>query len=94
VKLLRDFRTNLEAEIQKRDPPERSVRQCLLSSAPARFPKTSGDQTLAQQTEKQLPGLRAIENQFLKLRQAASSKLIQSRDGQEEEHGSPHRRTV
>ena len=34
-------------------------------------------ETLAQQTEKQLPGLKSsLENQFLKLRQTASSKSL------------------
>jgi hypothetical protein len=34
-------------------------------------------ETLSQQTEKQLPGLKSsVENQFLKLRQTASSKSL------------------
>jgi hypothetical protein len=82
LKLLRDFRTNLEAEIQKlADPAQNgSVRQVhLFVEALHRqvHEDVQAIETLAQQTEKQLPGLKSsLENQFLKLRQTASSKSL------------------
>jgi hypothetical protein len=82
VKLLRDFRTHLEAEIQKlADPAQNgSVRQVHLF-VEALYRQVHEDvqaiETLAQQAEKQLPGLKSsLENQFLKLRQTASSKSL------------------
>jgi hypothetical protein len=82
MKLLRDFRTSLEAEIQKlADPAQNgSVRQVhLFVEALHRqvHEDVQAIETLAQQTEKQLPGLKSsLENQFLKLRQTASSKSL------------------
>jgi hypothetical protein len=82
VKLLRDFRTHLEAEIQKLvDPAQNgSVRKVHLYLE-ALYRQVHEDvqavETLSQQTEKQLPGLKSsLENQFLKLRQTAASKSL------------------
>jgi hypothetical protein len=82
AKLLRDFRTHLEAEIQKlADPAQNgSVRQVHLF-VEALHRQVQEDvqalETLFQQTEKQLPGLKnSLENQFLKLRQTAASKSL------------------
>jgi hypothetical protein len=82
AKLLRDFRTHLEAEIQKlADPAQNgSVRQVQLF-VEALHRQVQEDvqavENLSQQTEKQLPGLKSsLENQFLKLRQTASSRSL------------------
>jgi hypothetical protein len=81
-RLLRDFRTHLEAQIQKLADPARggSVRQVhFFVEALHRqvHEDVQAVETLQAQTEKQLPGLKSsLENQFLKLRQTASSKSL------------------
>jgi hypothetical protein len=85
LKLLRDFRTHLEAEIQKRADPAQggSVRQVSFfveALATQVAEDAQALETLQQQTEKQLPGLKSsLDNQFLKLRQTASSKSLFTR---------------
>ena len=82
VHLIRSFRSNLEAEIQKRaDPAQRgSVKQvhALLESLYKEMAEDAAAlESLLQQTEKQLPGLKgALDAQYLKLREAGASKSV------------------
>jgi hypothetical protein len=79
---LRAFRTGLEAEIQKLADPGRGGSVLQVHLFLQELHKEMGEdgaaiETLAQQTEKQLPGLKsALETQFLKLRQTASSRSL------------------
>ena len=79
---LRVFRAGLEAEIQKLADPARkgSVMQVHLFLQELQKEISEDAQaieTLARQTEKQLPGLKsALETQFLKLRETASSRSV------------------
>jgi hypothetical protein len=82
---LRGFRAGLEAEIQRLADPERkgSVMQVhlfLQELHKEMSEDAAAIETLAQQTEKQLPGLKsALDTQFLKLRQTASSRSLFTR---------------
>lgn len=80
--LIRGYRKNLEAEIQKLADPARngSALQVHLF-VDELYREMSEDaqalETLSQQTEKQVPGLKsALDNQFLKLRQTAASTSV------------------
>ena len=80
--LLRAFRANLESEIQKLADPARkgSVKQVHLfleELYKELAEDTQALESLSQQTEKQIPGLKsALDTQFLKLRQTASSRSV------------------
>jgi hypothetical protein len=83
--LVKQFRTGLEAEIQELADPARkgSVRHVHLFVEEL-FRELDEDaqalESLAQQTEKQIPGLKsALDTQFLKLRKTAASRSLFSR---------------
>jgi hypothetical protein len=82
ARLLKGFRHNLEAEIQKLADPARggSVRQVQLFIEELYSRMSESAQALdqlGQQSERQLPGLKsALDTQFLKLRETASSRSL------------------
>ncbi len=79
---LRGFRAALEAEIQKLADPARSgsvmqVHLFLEELGKEMAEDAQALETLAAQTEKQLPGMKgALDTQFLKVRQTAGSKSL------------------
>ncbi len=79
---LRSFRTSLEAEIQKLADPVRKGSVMQVHLFLEELAREMGEdahaiETLAAQTERQLPGLKsALDTQFLKVRQTASSKSL------------------
>jgi hypothetical protein len=83
--LLRAFRTSLEAEIQKLADPARSGSIAQVHLFVEELYKEMAEdlqslESLGAQTEKQIPGLKgALETQFLKLRQTASSRSLLTR---------------
>ncbi|MBN2371109.1 MAG: hypothetical protein JXO72_11555 [Vicinamibacteria bacterium] len=81
-RLLRSFRANLEAEIQRLNDPQRNggIRGAHLfieELAQEMTEDVRAIEGLAQQTEKQIPALKsALETQFLKLRETATSRSL------------------
>jgi hypothetical protein len=79
---LRAFRAGLEAEIQKLADPARKGSVMQVHLFLQELQKEIGEdaqaiESLARQTEKQLPGLKsALDTHFLKLRETASSRSV------------------